>query len=89
MFFNLTPLFTVCVCVHSVVSVMFDSVQPYGLPGQVPLSMGFSRQEYWSGLPCHPPGDIPDSGIELGSPALQEVSLMTKSPEKPIFSLTL
>ena len=31
---------------------------------QAPLSMGFSRQEYWSGLPCPPPGDLPDPGIE-------------------------
>ena len=40
---------------------------------QAPLSMGFSRQEYWSGLPCPPPGDLPDSGIKpvsLRSPAL-------------------
>ena len=40
---------------------------------QAPLSMGFSRQEYWSGLPCPPPGDLPDPGIEtqsLMSPAL-------------------
>ena len=40
---------------------------------QAPLSMGFSRQEYWSGLPCPPPGDLPDPGIEpisLISPAL-------------------
>ena len=40
---------------------------------QAPLSMGFSRQEYWSGLPCPPPGDLPDPGIEtvsLPSPAL-------------------
>ena len=35
---------------------------------QAPLSMGFSRQEYWSGLPCPPPGDLPDPGIELTSP---------------------
>ena len=35
--------------------------------GQTPLSMGFSRQEYWSGLPCPPPGDLPDPGIELAS----------------------
>ena len=38
---------------------------------QAPLSMGFSRQEYWSGLPCPPPGDLPDPGIKPGSPALQ------------------
>ena len=37
---------------------------------QVSLSIGFSRQEYWSGLPFPPPGDLPDSGIESGSPAL-------------------
>ena len=35
-----------------------------------PLSMGFSRQEYWSGLPCPPPGDLPDPGIEPASPSL-------------------
>ena len=45
---------------------------------QVPLSMGFSRQEYWSGLPFLPPGDLPDPGIEPlspASPALQTDSL--------------
>ena len=36
---------------------------------QAPLSMGFSRQEYWSGLPRPPPGDLPNPGIELTSPA--------------------
>ena len=36
---------------------------------QAPLSMGFSRQEYWSGLPCPPPGDLPDPGIKPASPA--------------------
>ena len=38
---------------------------------QAPLSVGFSRQEYWSGLPCPPPGDLPDSGLKPRSPALQ------------------
>ena len=45
---------------------------------QAPLSMGFSRQEYWSGLPCPPPGDLPNPGIETRSPAapaLQVTSL--------------
>ena len=37
--------------------------------------MGFSRQEHWSGFPCPPPGDLPDSGIEAGSSALQVDSL--------------
>jgi len=36
---------------------------------QAPPSMGFSRQEYWSGLPCPPPGDLPDPGIKPTSPA--------------------
>ena len=42
---------------------------------QAPLSMGFSRQEYWRWLPCPPPGDHPDPGIEPASPALQADSL--------------
>ena len=46
---------------------------PWTVAHQAPLSMGFSRQGYWSGLPCLPPGDPPDPGIKLGflaSPAL-------------------
>ena len=46
---------------------------PWTVAQQAPLSMGFSRQEYWRGLLCHPPGDLPDPGIELeslASPAL-------------------
>ena len=42
---------------------------------QAPLSMGFSRQEYWSGLLCPPPGDLPDPGIKTTSPELQVDSL--------------
>ena len=52
-------------------------------PPQAPLSMGFSRQEYWSGLPCASPGDLPDSGIESRSPALQADSL----PSEPLGEL--
>ena len=43
---------------------------PWTVGHQAPPSMGFSRQEYWSGLPCPSPGDLPDPGIEPGSPAL-------------------
>ena len=50
---------------------------------QAPLSMGFSRQEYWSGWPCPSPGDLPDPGIEPGSPALQGDSFLTEPPGKP------
>ena len=55
-------------------SVESDSVQPlWTVAHQAPLFMGFSRQEYWSGLPCPTPEDLPDPGIEpvsLLSPAL-------------------
>ena len=50
---------------------------------QAPLSMGFSRQKYWSGLPFPPPGDLPDPGIKLGSLALQADSLPTELWGKP------
>ena len=50
-------------------SAVSDSfVIPWTVAHQVPLSIEFSRQEYWSGLPFHTPGDLPDPGIEPGSP---------------------
>ena len=51
---------------------------PWTVVCQPPLSMGFSRQEYWSGLPVPSPGDLPDPGIKPGSPALQARSLPTE-----------
>ena len=56
---------------------------PWTIAHQVPLSMEFSRQEYWSRLPCPPPGDLPEPVIEPGSPALQADSLPTEPPGKP------
>ena len=50
---------------------------------QAPLSMGFSRQEYWSGLPFLPPGDLPDPGIESRSPALAERFFTAEPPGEP------
>ena len=47
---------------------------------QAPLSMGFSRQEYWSGLPCPSPGDLSHPGIKPGSLALQADSLPSEPP---------
>ena len=47
---------------------------------QAPLSMGFPRQKYWSGLPFPPPGDLPDPGIKHGSPALQADSSLSEPP---------
>ena len=58
-------------------------VTPWTVARQAPLSMGFSRQEYWSGLPFPSPGDLPNPGIEPGSPALQVDSLPSEPPGKP------
>ena len=54
---------------------------------QASLSMGFSRQEYWSGLPFPSPGNLPDPGIEPGSPAMQADSLPFEPPGKPTESV--
>ena len=54
-------------CACSVASVVSDSATPWTVARQAPLFMGFSGQEYWSGLPCPPPGDLPDQGIEAAS----------------------
>ena len=56
---------------------------------QAPLSMGFSRQEYWSGLPFPPPGDLSDPGIKLASPALAGRFFTPKQPGKPDTMLSL
>ena len=60
-------------------SVMSNSVQK---THQVPRSVEFSRQEYWNGSPFPSPGDLPDPGIESGSPALQADSLPSETPGK-------
>ena len=56
---------------------------PWIVARQAPLSMGFSRQDYWSGLPFPSPGDLPDPGIKPLSPVLQADSLSSEPPEKP------
>ena len=56
---------------------------PWTVAHQASLSMGFSRQDYWSVLPCPPPGDLPDAGIEPGSPALQAGSLTGATRKAP------
>ena len=67
----------VVVYLQSPVQLFYD---PWTVAPQSPLSMGFPRQAYWSGLPIPSPGDLPDSGIELVSPALQADSL----PSEPL-----
>ena len=56
---------------------------PWTIVYQNPPSMGFSRQECWSGLPFPSPGDLPDPGIEPGSPALQADAFPSEPPGKP------
>ena len=58
-------------------------VTPWTVAYQASPSMGFSRQEYWSGLPFPSPGDLPDLGIEPGSPALEADALPSEPPGKP------
>ena len=56
---------------------------PWTVALQAPPSMGFSRKEYWSGLPFPSPGDLPDPGIEPRSPTLQADALTSEPPGKP------
>ena len=56
---------------------------PWTVAYQASPSMGFSRQEYWTGLPFPSPGDLPDPGIEPGSPALEADALTSEPPGKP------
>ena len=58
-------------------------VTPWTVVYQAPPSTRYSRQEYWSGLPLPSPGDLPDPGIEPGSPMLQPYSLPSEPPGKP------
>ena len=80
-----------CVCS----SVMSDSATPWTVAHQAPLPVGFPRQELRSGLPFPSPGDLPNPGIEPGSPALQADILPSEPPGKPylytkcIYSLIL
>ena len=70
-----------CVLNHSVMS---DSLWPYGLqPARLLCPWEFSRQDFWSGLPCPPLGDLPNPGIESRSPSFQADSLLSEWPGKP------
>ena len=57
---------------------------PWTVVHQASLSMGFSRQEYWTEQPVPSPGDLPDPGIKPGSPTLQADALPSEPPEKPL-----
>ena len=67
--------------------VLPNSLQPHGpQAARLLCPWGFSRQGYWSGLPCPPPGDLPNPGIEPRSPTLQADSLLSEPPGKSMLS---
>ena len=73
---HLMYIYCAVFCAMLSCSVVSSSLWSYGTVAcQAPLAMEFSRQEYWSGLPCPPAGDHPNPGIKPGSPALQVNSL--------------
>ena len=74
---------------HSLSRVHLFAI-PWTVACQAALSMGFSRQEYWSGLPCPPPGDLPDPGMEPRSPASPalQVDLLLLSHQGSLFKRT-
>ena len=70
------------VCVYSVIKSCL-TVTLWTIACHPPLSMGFSRQEYWNGLPFPPPGNLPNPGIESTSPTLADRFFTTEPPGKP------
>ena len=76
-----------CMTVKSESEVTLSHVQLFATPWtvalQAPLSMGFSRQEYWNGLPFPSSRDLPNQGVEPGSPTLWTDSLLSELPGKP------
>ena len=74
-------------CVLSLFSRVQLCVTPWTIAHQAPLSMGFSRQEYWSSLPFPYSGRLPNPGIKHGSPALQVDSLLLSHLGSPLFWL--
>ena len=72
----------------SVTQLCLTLCKPMTVAHQVPLSMKFSRQEYWCGLPFNSPGDLPNSGIEPRSPALQADALLSEPPGKTYTNTT-
>ena len=73
---------------ESEVAQSFPTLTPWTVAYQAPPSMGFSRQEYWSGLPFPSPEVLPDPGIKPRSPALQADALPSEPPGKPLSVIT-
>ena len=78
---NILGCFPLCCCLVTKVYLTLET--PWTVAFQGPLTMGFSRQEYWSGLPLPSPGDLPKPGIEPTSLALADGFFTTEPPGKP------
>ena len=85
----LSQWFQSLMCAFCVLCHVSLFVTPWTLAHQVLLSIGYSRQEYWSGLPCPFLGHLPDPGMEPRSPALQVDSLPSEPPGKSRRQITL
>ena len=77
---------TVCLCAQSLSCARLFAT-PWTVDRQAPLSVGFSRQEYWSGLPFPSTGDLPNAGIKPASPTLTDGFFTSDLPEKPSWTL--
>ena len=86
---SLSRFMCVCVCVYSRAGLVAKScpilATPWTVAHQAPLTLGFPKREYWSGLPFPPPGDLPDPGIKLFSPALADgfFTIVSQGQENP------
>ena len=81
-FFILASMWSLLVHESEVTQSCPTLCDPWPVAYQAPLSMGFSRQEYWNGLPFPSPGGLPDPGIKPGSPTLQADALLAEPLEK-------
>ena len=77
------PEMVTVLCCAYLLSHIWLSATPWTVARQAPLSMGFSRPEYWSGMSCPPSGDLPSPGIEPRPPTLQADSLLSEPWVKP------
>jgi len=86
----INPVASVCpVCCVELLRCVWHFATTWTVSTMLLCPWGFFRQKHWSGLPHPPPGDLPNPGIKLGSPALQADSLPAELPGNPAFSLAL